>query len=834
MKRMLCAAILAVVGQALAFAPGERVLFLGDSITHGGLYLAYLEMATAGSSAPVILNGGIYGDTCASILGSKRLSWDVADRRPDRVFVMLGMNDVRRVLWKEQTPSAEIARQRDQAIADYATNLERIVDDLGSRGLRTVLMTPSPYDQYGTFDGKAIACCNEPGLSRCAAAVKALAKRKGLPVVDVHAPLTALLRAGDVRRLCGTDRVHPAEAGSALIAAVILKEVRGSAETIEEIAANIRNDRRAPAARAYAKSAEELRRLAEYERLVRAFGTDPKDAAACDRALDAWVASEGDAAKRAGRQRDVKFYRWLRGAAAYLRGQLAKKREAVVDLALAEPVFAVYRPKHASDWQWGKTPAEGFSPLAGRLEGTNAVDVAQEIEAASLAGIGGFLVLSRLRDGSLAGDDVIRKGFLGAANRGKMRWAALYDGPSGELGAFAERVAADWSGDANYFRRNGRPCLFVRGSFPLPQREIAGLHLVSLADCSVVSVGDADFVPRCRTALSGRKTIVLDSWNDVSASGGVALLPSMLRLSYDLQACWSVFGAARPECLPGMEMWTFWNRQSPSGKAFLYESPTMRNVKYGPHLRQTIDLWLPAPVQKGVRRPLALCIHGGGWDSGSGVYNKIGKDLEICRRRGAIFASMEYRLLQDAKLAGVQPPVRYPLEDAVAAVRHLKDHADEYGIDPDRILLFGGSAGACSSLYAALQGDCELGVKAVFADVPQTSMDPQEVVGWIPNQTYGGHAFGYPDFKSFLADRDKWLDWIRKYSPAGLVRLATPAKVPRIFYHQLPLPPKGELPKDTAHAGMFCVRFQEICDGLGLKDRVGPGMFSDAVNFLVK
>ena len=47
-------------------------------------------------------------------------------------------------------------------------------------------------------------------------------------------------------------------------------------------------------------------------------------------------------------------------------------------------------------------------------------------------------------------------------------------------------------------------------------------------------------------------------------------------------------------------------------------------------------------------------------------------------------------------------------------------------IDATRIGLAGGSAGACSSLYAAFQGDCALGVKAIQIGIAQTTLDPDE------------------------------------------------------------------------------------------------------------
>lgn len=82
--------------------------------------------------------------------------------------------------------------------------------------------------------------------------------------------------------------------------------------------------------------------------------------------------------------------------------------------------------------------------------------------------------------------------------------------------------------------------------------------------------------------------------------------------------------------------------------------------------------------------PGLLWVHGGGWRNGS-------KDSGVPRlfpfaRRGYVCASVEYRLTDEA---------RWPaqIEDVKCAVRYLRAHADELGLDPARIGAWGPSAG---------------------------------------------------------------------------------------------------------------------------------------------
>lgn len=84
------------------------------------------------------------------------------------------------------------------------------------------------------------------------------------------------------------------------------------------------------------------------------------------------------------------------------------------------------------------------------------------------------------------------------------------------------------------------------------------------------------------------------------------------------------------------------------------------------------------------RRPAVLFIHGGGWRKGSRtVYHNRMRSLA---KLGYVVASTDYRLTDVA-------PWPAQLDDVRAAYRWLIDHADQYGIDPERIAVAGSSAG---------------------------------------------------------------------------------------------------------------------------------------------
>ena len=309
--------------------------------------------------------------------------------------------------------------------------------------------------------------------------------------------------------------------------------------------------------------------------------------------------------------------------------------------------------------------------------------------------------------------------------------------------------------------------------------------------------------------------VYINAWNEYTE--GCWLLPSDRRHDLKLRAVARVFGR-RPAneyvYTSGLRTWE--GPKAPNGKLMKTETPAVENAKYGPHERQGIDVWFPTNAVG--KTPAVVVIHGGGWSYGDRLAAGAGW-LNRCRKAGVALVSVGYRFIQDAQDEGIKPPVRAPLDDAIAALRYIRAHADEWNIDVTRLGLTGGSAGACSSLYAALQNDCEFGIRAVFTESPQTSLDPVETRAWIPNATYGCWAFGYNSFDKWIEHRAESLPWIEKFSPAGLLRACTAAKAPTFLYACAASLKPGELAKDPTHSSAFCDRFREIAEQKGVTCR---------------
>ena len=116
-------------------------------------------------------------------------------------------------------------------------------------------------------------------------------------------------------------------------------------------------------------------------------------------------------------------------------------------------------------------------------------------------------------------------------------------------------------------------------------------------------------------------------------------------------------------------------------------------------------------------RPGVILVHGGGFEVGDRL--KQAENAQQFAQRGYTAVSIDYRLTgDDPDTSGGTPILRATIaaiEDTLMAVKWMKDNAEDLGIDPNRIVLGGYSAGAVASLYAAFadQGE-EYKVQAVL------------------------------------------------------------------------------------------------------------------------
>jgi len=127
-----------------------------------------------------------------------------------------------------------------------------------------------------------------------------------------------------------------------------------------------------------------------------------------------------------------------------------------------------------------------------------------------------------------------------------------------------------------------------------------------------------------------------------------------------------------------------------------YGVKVFRDIPYvsNGHERQKLDLYLPENSNEPL--PVIIWIHGGGWQSGS-------KENCLPLRKGFVnrgyaIASINYRLSSHATFPA-------QIEDCKSAIRWLRAHAKEYGLDVSRFGVWRSSAGGHLAALIGTTGD---------------------------------------------------------------------------------------------------------------------------------
>ena len=203
----------------------DRVVFYGDSITERGSYIAFVESYVMTRFLDLnvrFINAGWAGDWVVGGGGGKvdeRLARDVVANNPTVATFMLGMND-------------GAYQDFDPAFFDvYTRGYQHLLQTLRRSlpNLRITLLEPSPFDdvtrppQYALHDGGY-----NKVILRYGQFVRELARQQHLDVIDMNAPLVAVLekaRLADpaLAEKIIPDRIHPSAPGGLVMAAALLE-----------------------------------------------------------------------------------------------------------------------------------------------------------------------------------------------------------------------------------------------------------------------------------------------------------------------------------------------------------------------------------------------------------------------------------------------------------------------------------------------------------------------------------------------------------------------------------------------------------------------------------
>ena len=205
------------------FKDGERVAFVGNSITCGGRYHSYIwlyYMTRFPGMRIDMFNEGVGGDVVLQM--TQRMD-KVFEHNPTIVTLTFGMNDVGYMDFT--LPGNEITGKNNvkTSLNNYR-QLEKLLREYPR--ITKILIGGSPYDETSQFNRVPFPGKNDL-IAEIADALAESAKQNNWNFVDFNRPMVAInqreQRFDSTFTLCGKDRVHPSTDGHMVMAYLFLK-----------------------------------------------------------------------------------------------------------------------------------------------------------------------------------------------------------------------------------------------------------------------------------------------------------------------------------------------------------------------------------------------------------------------------------------------------------------------------------------------------------------------------------------------------------------------------------------------------------------------------------
>ncbi|ANI89651.1 hypothetical protein A9P82_10345 [Arachidicoccus ginsenosidimutans] len=207
------------------FKTGDRVAFVGNSITHGGHYHSYVwlyYMTHFPDRKIQVFNCGIGGDVAGQMYN--RLDSDVFTKKPTVIFLTFGMNDAGYYEYLQPDSVEQAAKKVAKSYEDYKKIEKRFQNYTQAK---KVIMSSPPFDETAKLKSQ-----NFPGKNKAMLRIdsfqQASAEQNHWGFIDLNRPMTAINEREQKRdssfTLEGSGRIHPDEDGHLVMASLILKK----------------------------------------------------------------------------------------------------------------------------------------------------------------------------------------------------------------------------------------------------------------------------------------------------------------------------------------------------------------------------------------------------------------------------------------------------------------------------------------------------------------------------------------------------------------------------------------------------------------------------------
>lgn len=210
----------------IAVKTGDKIAFLGDSITQGGWRnpTGYVKLVMSGLEANGVkaeaVPAGIGGHKSNDMLG--RLERDVISKQPQWMTLSCGVNDVwhgkKGVALDEAALAGGFYGPDAAARGTYKKNIADIVEKASAAGIKVVLLTATVIkEKLDNEENTKLTTYND--------CLRAFAKEKKLPMADLYALFQERIKAENKpgQNVLTSDGVHMAKEGDKLMATGVLQ-----------------------------------------------------------------------------------------------------------------------------------------------------------------------------------------------------------------------------------------------------------------------------------------------------------------------------------------------------------------------------------------------------------------------------------------------------------------------------------------------------------------------------------------------------------------------------------------------------------------------------------
>ena len=199
---------------------GDRIVFLGDSITQGGdsndkgyVRLIRKTLTEKADLGIEVIGAGISGNKVPDL--QRRLEKDVLSRKPTIVVIYIGINDV----WHGENDPA-----RGTLPEAFAAGLKDVIGRCTEAGAKVVICTPTVIGEKKDGGNKL-----DQRLDQYSDISRNLAKELKLPLCDLRKSFLDHLKEHNAKNaesgILTSDRVHLNDAGNKFVADTMLKVI---------------------------------------------------------------------------------------------------------------------------------------------------------------------------------------------------------------------------------------------------------------------------------------------------------------------------------------------------------------------------------------------------------------------------------------------------------------------------------------------------------------------------------------------------------------------------------------------------------------------------------